>query len=98
MSAIAYSILNLAGANDEIISASTLYGGTFELFSETLQNLGITTHFVNADNPEEITAAINTKTKAVYLESLGNPAINIPDFEAIAKIAHGGLFFSAFLK
>ena len=88
MAAIAYSILNLAGANDEIISASTLYGGTFELFSETLQNLGITTHFVNADNPEEITAAINTKTKAVYLESLGNPAINIPDFEAIAKIAH----------
>lgn len=86
--AIAYSILNIAGAGDEIVSASTLYGGTFELFNETFKHLGITTHFVNADHPEEFEANINDKTKAVYLESLGNPAINIPDFEAIAEIAH----------
>lgn len=86
--AIAYSILNIAGAGDEIVAASTLYGGTFELFHETFAHLGITAHFVNADHPEEFEAKINDKTKAVYLESLGNPAINIPDFEAIAAIAH----------
>jgi len=88
MSAIAYTILNIAAGGDEIVSASTLYGGTYELFSETLQNFGITTHFVNAENLAEIEKAINAKTKAVYIESLGNPAINIPDFEAIAALAH----------
>lgn len=88
MAAIAYCILNLAASGDEVVSASTLYGGTYELFNETLLNFGIKTHFVNADNLSEIAAAINDKTKAVYIESLGNPAINIPDFEAIAKLAH----------
>ena len=88
MAAIAYCILNVAAVGDEIVAGATLYGGTFELFSETLQNLGITTRFVNPDKPEEFEAAINDKTKAVYIESLGNPAINIPDFEAIAEIAH----------
>jgi O-acetylhomoserine (thiol)-lyase len=88
MAAIAYCFINLCKAGDEIVSASTLYGGTYELCSETLQNFGITTHFVNPDKPEEFEAAINDKTKVVYIESLGNPAINIPDFEAIAAIAH----------
>ena len=87
-SAIAYSIINLAGAGDEIIAAPTLYGGTVELFSETFKHLGITTHFADPDDPQSFAEYINDKTKAIYLESLGNPAINIPDFEAIAKIAH----------
>lgn len=86
--AIAYSIINLAGAGDEIVAAPTLYGGTVELFSETFKHLGITTHFANADDPSSFEKFINDKTKAIYLESLGNPAINIPDFEAIAEIAH----------
>lgn len=88
MSAIAYCILNIAGVGDEIISATTLYGGTVELFQETLQNLGITTRFVNPDNLDEYEAAINDKTKAIYIETLGNPAINIPDFDAIGELAH----------
>ena len=86
--AVTYAILNIAGAGDEIVSASTLYGGTYELFTDTLPQLGITTHFVNPDHPEEIEAAITPKTKAVYIETLGNPAINIPDFDAIRDIAH----------
>ena len=86
--AVTYSILNLAGAGDEIVSASTLYGGTYELFLDTLPHLGITTRFVNPDHPEEFEKAINDKTKLVYLETLGNPAINVPDFDAIRDIAH----------
>lgn len=86
--AVTYAILNIAGAGDEIVSASTLYGGTYELFTDTLPQLGITTHFVNPDHPEEIEAAITEKTKAVYIETLGNPAINIPDFDVIRDIAH----------
>lgn len=86
--AVTYSILNIAGAGDEIIAASTLYGGTYELFTDTLPQLGIHTHFVNPDHPEEIEGFINEKTKAVYIETLGNPAINIPDFDAIRDIAH----------
>lgn len=86
--AVTYSILNLAGAGDEIVSASTLYGGTYELFVDTLPHLGITTHFVNPDHPGEFEKAINDKTKLIYLETLGNPAINIPDFDAIRDIAH----------
>ena len=86
--AIAYSVINIAGAGDEIIAAPTLYGGTVELFTETFKHLGITAHFADADNPASFKEFINDKTKAIYLESLGNPAINIPDFEAIAAIAH----------
>lgn len=81
--AVTYSILNIAGAGDEIVAASTLYGGTYELFTDTLPQLGITTHFVDPDHPEEIEKAITPKTKAVYIETLGNPAINIPDFDLI---------------
>lgn len=86
--AIAYTILNLAGAGDEIIAAPTLYGGTFELFTETLQRFGIMTRFADADDPSTFEALITDHTKALYIESLGNPAINIPDFEALADIAH----------
>lgn len=86
--AITYAILNIAGSGDEIVSASTLYGGTFNLFSATLPRLGINTLFVNPDDPENFRKAINEKTKALYIETLGNPGINMVDIEAVAKIAH----------
>ena len=86
--AITYSILNIAGTGDEIVAASTLYGGTYNLFSYTLPRLGIKTIFVDPDEPENFRKAITEKTKAVYIESIGNPGINIIDIEAVAKIAH----------
>lgn len=87
-SAITYAIMNIAGAGDEIVSASTLYGGTYNLFSSTLPKLGIKTIFVDPDDPENFEKAITSKTKALYIESIGNPGINIPDIEEIAAIAH----------
>lgn len=86
--AITYSILNIAGAGDEIVSASTLYGGTYNLLASTLPKLGIHTTFVNPDDPENFRHAINEKTKAVFIETIGNPGINIIDIEAVAAIAH----------
>lgn len=86
--AITAAILNVADAGDEIVSASTIYGGTYDLFSVTLKKLGITTHFVDPDNPQNFATKINEHTKALYVESIGNPGINLVDFEAIAKIAH----------
>lgn len=86
--AITYSILNIAGTGDEIVSASTLYGGTYNLFAVTLPRLGIKTIFVDPDNPENFRNAITDRTKALYAESIGNPASNILDIEAVAKIAH----------
>ncbi|MCM1564990.1 MAG: homocysteine synthase [Dehalobacter sp.] len=86
--AITYSILNIAGAGDEIVAASTLYGGTHNLFAITLPKLGIKTHFVNPDDPANFKKAITEKTKAIYVESIGNPGINIVDIEAVAKVAH----------
>ena len=66
--AINYAILNIAGTGDEIVSASTLYGGTYNLFANTLPKLGITTRFVNPDDPENFRKAINARTKALYVE------------------------------
>ena len=86
--AIAYAIQNVASAGDNIVAASTLYGGTYNLFSATLPRFGITTKFVNPDNLEEFKAAIDDNTKAVYVESVGNPGANLVDLEAIAEIAH----------
>ena len=88
MAAITYAILGLAHAGDHVVAATTLYGGTFNLLKETLPRYGVTTTFVDVDNPEEIEAAIKDNTKLVLIESLGNPLINIPDFEKIAEIAH----------
>ncbi|MFY2249618.1 homocysteine synthase [Priestia megaterium] len=87
-SATTFSILNIASAGDEIVSASSLYGGTYNLFSSTLPKLGITVKFVNADNPENFRSAITSKTKAIYAESVGNPQGNVLDIEAVADIAH----------
>ena len=86
--AITYSILNIAGAGDEVVAASTLYGGTYNLFAVTLPKLGIKTTFVDPDDPDNFRKAITEKTKAVYIESIGNPGINIIDIEAVAKVAH----------
>ena len=78
----------MAGAGDNIISSSTVYGGTYNLFSSTLPRFGITTKFVNPDNLNEFEEAIDDKTKAIYIESVGNPNINLIDVEAVAEIAH----------
>lgn len=86
--AITYSILNIASAGDEIVSSSTLYGGTYNLFSQTLRKLGIQVKFVDAEDPENFRAAITDKTKAVYAETVGNPKGDVLDIEAVAKIAH----------
>ena len=86
--AITYAILNIAGTGDEIVAASTLYGGTFNLFNATLPRLGIKTTFVNPDDPENFRNAINENTKALYIETIGNPGINLIDIEKVAKIAH----------
>ncbi|AOY75238.1 homocysteine synthase [Clostridium formicaceticum] len=86
--AITYAILNIAEAGDEVVAASTLYGGTYNLFAATLPKLGIKVNFVDPDDPENFAKAINEKTKAVYIESIGNPGINLIDIEAVAKIAH----------
>jgi len=86
--AITYAVLNIAGTGDNIVSASTLYGGTYNLFKYTLPKLGIDTIFVDPDQPENFRAAINDKTKAIYIESIGNPGINIIDIEKVAAIAH----------
>ena len=83
-----YAILNLASSGDEIVAASTLYGGTYELFNVTLRKLGINVTFVDPDDPENFRKAITGKTKALYAETLGNPKINVLDIEAVANIAH----------
>jgi OAH/OAS sulfhydrylase len=86
--AITYAILNIAGSGDEIVSASSLYGGTYNLFSVTLPKIGITVKFVNPDDPENFRRAITDKTKALYAETIGNPRGDILDIEAVARIAH----------
>lgn len=86
--AITYAVLNIAGTGDEIVAASTLYGGTYNLFSVTLPKYGIDTVFVDPDNPENFREAINQKTKAIFIESIGNPGSNLIDIEEVAKIAH----------
>ncbi len=82
------AITTLAQAGDEIVSTSYLYGGTYNQFKVALPRLGINTTFVEGDDPADIKAAITDRTKAVYLESIGNPKYNVPDFERIADIAH----------
>ncbi|GAE37591.1 O-acetylhomoserine sulfhydrylase [Halalkalibacter akibai JCM 9157] len=86
--AITYSILNIAEAGDEIVAASSLYGGTYNLFSTTLPKLGINVKFVNPEDPNNFTEAITEKTKAIYAETIGNPKGDILDIEAVAQVAH----------
>ena len=86
--AITYAILNIAGSGDHIVSSKTLYGGTFNLFANTFKDLGIETTFVDGSDPENFRAAILPNTKALFLESLGNPNADVLDLEAISAIAH----------
>ncbi len=88
MSAITLAILNVAEAGDEVVAASTLYGGTYNLFAVTLPKYGINVKFVDSTDPENFRKAITEKTKAVYAETLGNPALNVLDIEKVAEIAH----------
>ncbi len=86
--AITYTIEALAQAGDHIVAQKTIYGGTYNLLAHTLKQFGVETTFVDAHDLTEVTAAIRPNTKAVYLETLGNPNSDIPDIDAIAKIAH----------
>ena len=85
--AITAAILNIAGAGDHIVSVSQLYGGTYSLFRYTLKKLGIETSFVDALDPDAFRRALRPNTKALYAEGLGNPALNVLDFEKVAAIA-----------
>lgn len=82
------AVTSLANSGDEIISTSALYGGTYTQFSQSFRRLGIKVHFVEGTNPADFAARINDKTKLIYLETIGNPKLEIPDFEGIAEVAH----------
>ena len=86
--AVTYTILNLAQNGDNIVSAKNIYGGSFNIFEHTLPQYGIETNFVDIFNEEEVESAINEKTKALYIETLGNPNSDVVDIESVAKIAH----------
>lgn len=86
--AITYAVLNIAGSGDHIVSSKTLYGGTYNLFANTFKDLGIEATFVDGSDPENFRKAILPNTKALYLESLGNPNADVLDLDAIAAIAH----------
>lgn len=85
---VTYTVLNLAQNGDNIVSAKNIYGGSFNLFEHTLPQYGIQTTFVNIFNEEEVESAIVENTKALYIETLGNPNSDVVDIESIAKIAH----------
>ena len=86
--AITYALLAITRLGDEIVAADNLYGGTYQLFHHTLPKLGRRAVFVNSRDPEAFRRAITPKTRAVYVETIGNPKLDVPDFDAISKIAH----------
>ncbi|MCX6696103.1 MAG: O-acetylhomoserine aminocarboxypropyltransferase/cysteine synthase [Methanoregula sp.] len=86
--AITYSLLNITSPGDEIVAADNLYGGTYELFNYTFPKFGRKIVFVDSTKPEAFKKAITPKTRAMYAETIGNPKLDIPDFETLAKIAH----------
>lgn len=86
--AVTYALLTVAGEGDDIVAAKTLYGGTYNLLVNTLPRYGIQASLVDPDEPENFRRAIGPRTKAVFVESLGNPGINVVDLEAVAAIAH----------
>lgn len=88
MAAISASVMAVLKSGDEIVSSSSLYGGTFNLFSVTLPKFGIKTKFVDISDPQNVKQAIGPKTKLVYTETIGNPRIDVPDLQTIADIAH----------
>lgn len=88
MAAITLAILNIAEAGDEIVAASNLYGGTYNLFAVTLPKYGINVKFVDPIDPENFRSAITDKTKAIFGETIGNPSLKVLDIEKVAEIAH----------
>ena len=86
--AISLALLSITQVGDEIVAANNLYGGTYELFHYTFPKLGRTVKFVDSTKPAEFKKAITPKTRAIYAETIGNPKLDVPDFEVIAKIAH----------
>ena len=88
MAAISLALLGITGLGDEIVSANNLYGGTYQLFHYTFPKLGRSVKFVDSAGPAEFQKAITPKTRAIYAETIGNPKLDVPDFEALAKIAH----------
>ncbi len=86
--AVTYAILTIAEAGDNIVSSSTLYGGTYNLFAHTLPQYGITTRFANPSDLAAFEAQIDERTKAIFAESVGNPLGNITDIAALAELAH----------
>jgi O-acetylhomoserine (thiol)-lyase len=82
------SVLNLARAGDNIVSSQTLYGGTYNLFAYTLPKWGVTTKFVDIHNLDQVRAAIDSGTRLLFVETIGNPRLDVPNFEALADIAH----------
>ncbi len=86
--AISLALLAITQTNDEIVSANNLYGGTYQLFHYTFPKVGRQVKFVDSTKPAEFRKAITSKTRAIYAETIGNPKLDVPDFEAIAKIAH----------
>ncbi|MDO4478143.1 MAG: O-acetylhomoserine aminocarboxypropyltransferase/cysteine synthase [Lachnospiraceae bacterium] len=86
--AITYALQAVAGSGDHIVAQKTIYGGSYNLLAHTLKRFGITTTFVDVHNIEEVEAAIQDNTKAVFIETLGNPNSDIPDIDAVAAIAH----------
>lgn len=88
MAAVTYAIQTIAEAGDNIVSSSTLYGGTYNLFAHTFPQLGIQTRFANPAHPESFAALIDERTKAIFCESVGNPLGNVTDIAALADIAH----------
>jgi len=87
-SAISLALLAITRLGDEIVSANNLYGGTYQLFHYTFPKLGRGATFVDSRKPDAFKRAITEKTRAIYIETIGNPKLDVPDFEAIAKIAH----------
>ncbi|MFK7957377.1 MAG: bifunctional O-acetylhomoserine aminocarboxypropyltransferase/cysteine synthase [Lysobacterales bacterium] len=88
MAAITYAVMTVAQGGDNIVSTASLYGGTYNLFAHTLPNYGIEVRFIDADDHDALANAIDDKTKAVFCESIGNPAGNVMDLEAMANVAH----------
>lgn len=86
--AITYSICALAGNGGHIVAQKTIYGGSYNLLAHTLRGFGVTTSFVNIHDLSEVEAAINDNTRAIYIETLGNPNCDIPDIDALAELAH----------
>ena len=86
--AITFALLAITQVGDEIVAGNNLYGGTYQLFHYTMPKLGRTVKFVNSRDPEAFRQAITPKTRALYIETIGNPKLDVPDFEAIAQIAH----------